>query len=49
MEDSKYDGLFTTDKNLIQTVIESSPYSEEIDPKGDIEHQQTITKNVYKL
>jgi hypothetical protein len=33
MEDSKYDGLFTTDKNLIQTVIESSPYSEEIDPK----------------
>lgn len=33
MEDSKYDGLFTTDKNLIQTVIDSSPYSEEIDPK----------------
>ncbi len=33
MENSKYDGLFTTDKNLIQTVIESSPYSEEIDPK----------------
>lgn len=33
MEDSKYDGLFTTDKNMIQTVIESSPYSEEIDSK----------------
>jgi hypothetical protein len=29
----KYDELFTTDKNLIQTVIESSPDSEEIEPK----------------
>lgn len=34
IENSKYDGLFTTDKNLIKTVIESSSYSEEIEPNS---------------